>query len=352
MKTTTETLLRQWAMLRHIPRHPGTITAQTLKNRLADEGHAVTKRTVERDLVKLSQAFGLGSDTRDRVQHWFWPENLGVFDIPGMDPAAALGFRIAEAYLRPLLPPVTLDVLGPYFEQAGRVLDVGSSTLKGWQDKVRVIPRGPERRVPWVKPEVQKGVYQALLEERRLRVDYHPKGAEHYQTYEVSPLGLVVREGLLYLVSTLWDYEDIKQLVCHRMTTATVLEKPVERPKGFDLDRYLREQGEFAYPTGKGKIRLRVLFDEAAAQHLSERPLADDQDLKKRRDGRVLLTATVLDTYELRWWLLGFGEQVEVVGPKGLREEFREVVQRMADRYSTARTVSADASKPAATSGR
>jgi predicted DNA-binding transcriptional regulator YafY len=342
MKTITETLLRQWSALQHIPRHPDTITTQTLKDRLADEGHAVTKRTVERDLVKLSQAFGLGSDTRSRVQHWFWPKNLGVFDIPGMGPAAALAFRLAEAHLRPLLPPATLDLLGPHFEQAGRVLDAGNSGLKGWQDKVRVITRGPELRAPQVDPEVQQAVYQALLADRRLQVEYRPKGAGEYQACEVSPLGLVVREGVLYLVSTLWDYRDIKQLVCHRMRTATLLEKQVERPKGFDLDRYIREQGEFAYPTGKGKIRLRALFDEAASQHLSERPLADDQALKERSDGRVLLTATVLDTWELRWWLLGFGEQVEVVGPKGLREELQEVIQRMADRYRTVRAVSAD----------
>jgi predicted DNA-binding transcriptional regulator YafY len=341
MKTSTETLLRQWAMLQHIPRYPRTITTQTLKDRLADEGHEVSKRTVERDLVKLSQVFRLGSETRNRVQHWFWPENLGVFDIPGMGPAAALTFRLAEAHLRPLLPPATLQLLGPYFERAKEVLDAGNSGPKGWQDKVRVIPRGPELRAPQVKPEVQQAVYQALLEERRLRVDYHPKGAGQFQSYEVNPLGLVVREGVLYLVSTLWDYDDIKQLACHRMSTATMLEKPVKRLKGFDLDRYIRGQGEFAYPTGKGKVRLGALFDEAAAEHLYERPLADDQVLKERRDGRVLLTATVLDTYELRWWLLGFGDQVEVVGPKGLRREFARISQAMAGRYSGSGTEAA-----------
>jgi predicted DNA-binding transcriptional regulator YafY len=42
----------------------------------------------------------------------------------------------------------------------------------------------------------------------------------------------------------------------------------------------------------------------------------------------------VLDTLQLRWWLLGFGDQVEVVAPKSLRQEFAETARNMAGYYS------------------
>mgnify|MGYP003324733769 CR=1 FL=1 len=35
------------------------------------------------------------------------------------------------------------------------------------------------------------------------------------------------------------------------------------------------------------------------------------------------------DTSQLRWWLLGFGEQVEVIKPAHLREEFRKTAQKL-----------------------
>ena len=334
MKTSVETLLRQWAMLQKVPREPLAISAKHLGEHLADAGYKVSQRTVERDLVKLSVVFDLTTETRERVQHWFWPKHARVFDIPGMDPATALAFRLAWAHLGALLPPATLQLLAPHFERADEVLGASCSSLKSWQEKVRVITRGPELHAPEVKPDVQQAVYQGLLENRRLQVDYHPKAGGEIQSYEVSPHALVVREGVLYLVSTLWDYDNPVQLACHRMSTASVLDRPVRRPKDFDLDRYIRDQGEFAYPTGKGKIRLLALFDVGAAQHLYERPLSDDQVLKEQRDGRVLLTAKVLDTYELRWWLLGFGEQVEVMGPKGLRREFARTSAAMAARYA------------------
>ena len=43
--------------------------------------------------------------------------------------------------------------------------------------------------------------------------------------------------------------------------------------------------------------------------------------------------ATLEDTAQLRWWLLGFSDQVEVLGPKSLRDEFFELTKKMASIY-------------------
>jgi hypothetical protein len=36
-------------------------------------------------------------------------------------------------------------------------------------------------------------------------------------TYKINPLGIVTKEGMTYLVCTLWDYTDIRQLAVHRI---------------------------------------------------------------------------------------------------------------------------------------
>jgi predicted DNA-binding transcriptional regulator YafY len=50
----------------------------------------------------------------------------------------------------------------------------------------------------------------------------------------------------------------------------------------------------------------------------------------------VTVQATVADTQQLRWWLLGFGDKVEVLGPAGLRAEFAALAARLAARYGQA----------------
>jgi len=83
-------------------------------------------------------------------------------------------------------------------------------------------------------------------------------------------------------------------------------------------------------------IRLEAIFEAASADHLTETPLAADQTITRIDDSHVRLEAAVLDTPQLRWWLLGFGDNVEVVAPEGLRHEFAAVTVAMAAAYSKA----------------
>ena len=86
------------------------------------------------------------------------------------------------------------------------------------------------------------------------------------------------------------------------------------------------------YPWG-GEILLDALFDAEVATHLREPRLSARQTLRYCPDGRVRVTARVRDTQQLRWWLLGFGDLVEVIGPETLREEFAETAREMYSLY-------------------
>ena len=77
-----------------------------------------------------------------------------------------------------------------------------------------------------------------------------------------------------------------------------------------------------------------MLIDEEVAIHLRESRLDKKQEMEGQEDGRSLFTATVRDTGQLRWWLLGFAAQIEIIGPPALREEFRQKTAAMAKRYS------------------
>ncbi|MDQ6996457.1 MAG: WYL domain-containing protein [Mariprofundus sp.] len=57
---------------------------------------------------------------------------------------------------------------------------------------------------------------------------------------------------------------------------------------------------------------------------ITERRFPVDQGVK----------STTQDTHELRWWLLGFGDQVEVLEPVSLRNSFRIIVRNMAEAYN------------------
>jgi predicted DNA-binding transcriptional regulator YafY len=81
-------------------------------------------------------------------------------------------------------------------------------------------------------------------------------------------------------------------------------------------------------------IKLDVVFYGSAGFHLSETPLSKDQKIfEDKKRGGMRVKATLDDTAQLRWWLLGFSDQVEVLGPKALRDEFIEVTKKMVSIY-------------------
>src|SRR5882724_173062 len=324
-------ILRFLTMLRMLPRAPRKIDTAALERRLHDEGYTVTRRTIQRDLHQLARAFPLPCDEH-RPAGWSWAPEAAVLDLPGMDPNTALTFTLVERFLAPLLPRSTLGRIRPYLTQAQQILDaLPTNALGRWSAKVRVIHRGPPLRPPEIDETVLEAVTRGLLDGRRLDVAYRSREKGELLRCELNPLGLVVKGSLAYLVCTFWDYTDVRQVVLHRVHRAEVLDAPASVPEGFDLDGYIRE-GEFGYPVGE-PMRLEAVFRHGAAFHLHDTPLGADQVLTELDDERVLVRATVENPAELRWWLLGFGELVEVLAPIDLRDEFRTRATAMVALY-------------------
>ena len=175
-------------------------------------------------------------------------------------------------------------------------------------------------------------VYEALLKSRRFTVSYRPR-KNQVKPYEVNPLGLILKGSAMYLVATLWDYQDIKQLALHRFSKATLLDKDVSAPGDFSLDAYIAEGG-FDYPTiPEHSIRLTVKINDPIKKYLSETPLSADQQITRLDAMTYQLQATVKDTLQLRWWLRSFAADVEIVEPLSLREEFVESAKALSQIY-------------------
>jgi len=331
MPSNSETLLRQWQMLRSIPRYPAKITAASLKEKLDAEGYRVAKRTVERDLQELSLAFPLMLDNRSKPYGWSWQKDAPAFDLPGLGNNEALTLTLVEQHLQQLMPASTLDVLAPYFKAAHQHLASlpKAKHMLGWPDKVRsVVPMQP-LLPPRIIPEIQRIISEALLSDRQLQISYRPRGKKSAK-YRIHPLALVQRGPLLYLYVRMFDYEDTRILALHRITLAEMLPETTQYPPNFNLDNEIA-QGRFSFGDGT-RIQLKAKFDGDSGVHLYETPLSQDQVIEELPEG-MFITATVADTPQLAWWLLALGASVEVLEPTSLREKIAHTVREMGDIY-------------------
>jgi predicted DNA-binding transcriptional regulator YafY len=334
MNKQYDTIFRHIKMLRMIPREPGEITANTLCERLKDQGFGTSIRTIQRDLIKYSTVFPINCrEDTSKTKFWHFIKDSYPFDIPEMSPLSAFTFSLAESFLKLMLPAAITRQLDPHFRSAKNFLEKlqGPSWVK-WSEKIRVVPRYQHLIPAAIKPDVLETIHEAIWKERQLEAVYKPREPKGEKEYVIHPLGLIFRNEVIYLVCTLWCYEDIKQLALHRFQSVKLLEGLRNVPESFNLDKYI-QQGGISFPLRDKKIKLKVLFDSDAALHLKETPLSEDQKLVKQKDGKVLMTATVRETSELHWWLLGFGEYVEIQGPEYLRTVFKERSANMAVLY-------------------
>ena len=329
-----DAVYRQWKILELIPRYPQKISIKQIMESLAEQSVAVPQyRTIQRDLDTLSEVFPYLQTKREGgANHWYMGSEGGVVEIPRMEAHTALAFHLAQGNLQSQLPPSALGDLQSHFVTATKLLDKSTSQYAGWREKIRVVPQTQQLIAPPVDAEVLEVVYRSLLESYCFDAKYYGRRSDQYASYRVNPLALILRGTITYLVCTLNTYTDIRLLSLHRFVEALVTEEPVKKPPGYDIDRYM-EQGHADFLLG-AYIELEMLIDEEVAIHLRESLLDKSQKITLQADGRSVFTATVRDTGQLRWWLLGFAAQIEIIGPSTLREEFRQKTEAMAKRYS------------------
>ncbi|QGM21755.1 WYL domain-containing protein [Spiribacter sp. 2438] len=329
----TDTLLRHWVMLRRIPRHPRKVTVRELLDYLRDQGYTTTERTIQRDLNRLSgQIFGLMQDDRSRPHGWCWGRDAVQMDIPGMEPQTALAFKLAEHFSGRLMAPSTRSSLEPYFRQAEQVLAETPSPVSAWPEKIQSTTRGQSLIPPAVDAGILHVVYDGLFNDRQFRARYQRRYDGEVRDYVISPLGIVFRDGVVYLVCQRNGQDEVVHLAMHRFLEAEGLDEPVHRPADFDLSDYVHRGGlNFKLSEEPLAITLRVTAETAV--HLEETPLSEDQRMTAEVDARRQLTATVPDTAQLRWWLMGLGDQAEVIAPDALRDELIGRIRRALAQY-------------------
>ena len=328
---THETLKRQWLLLNRMP-HRSRKGTRYFKEALSEMGMDVSLRTIQRDLKELSRHFPLQSD-EERISGWKWMEDAPIFDVPGMDPHAALAFKMIHLHLGKMLPESCLNFLRPYTQRAGDVLrQLEDGGISQWPKKIARISRHITLEPPEIDSLILSTVYDGLLLEKQLKIGYCNRGSHETKNGVVHPLGLVFVDNVTYLVCTFWNYDNLRQVALHRIDSAQLLEDSSNTPAGFLLKDYIAA-GHFDSPQGDGTIQLKCLFDPYVAKHLEESPINHTQTLTTQGDGRIQLVADVEDTAQLRWWILAFGDQVEITGPENLRKAIVKTLKKAILRY-------------------
>lgn len=216
-------------------------------------------------------------------------------------------------------------------------LQYQASNLGQWKHHLFTLPS--LLLAPKYDDTIINTIHQVIIDEKRLKIRYIAKWQTEPCTRWIYPKGIVFIDNMMYLTgfykvdehisTTQKEYLDAnRNYAIIRIQSAEIMDEPIpDWVKNFNLAE-LSQQGVLEpHLTQRGKrITLKLKINHFAAQHLSERPLSDNQTLEPIDDNKLLLTATVMNTLRLEDWLISMSHMSEVIEPTALREN---VIERL-----------------------
>jgi predicted DNA-binding transcriptional regulator YafY len=305
-----ETLRIQLELMRRIPRDR-LVTTQELCKQIKAAGYDRDIRSIQRMLKSLSEAdFGIECDERGNQYGYKWKQKSSGFVAPSLTHQESLTLMLVEQQLKSLLPPVVMQSMAGFFDQAKHNLsdmtDEHAKLNRQWLKKIRVV----SEMQPLLPPSIAEGVLdvisQALYMNHKLSVVY-VNNQRVEKEHLIKPLGLAQQGTRMYLVCQFEGHENFRILALHRIKHVSSTLEPFKRPGDFDLEQYDGE-GHFAVGRGK-KIKLSFCIAKGPGKHILESPLSKDQT-HQEFDDHYKITATVMETLLLDRWLKSFGDGV------------------------------------------
>ena len=297
-------------ILQRIPR-THKITTKQLHEQLKEAGYTREKRTIERHLVHLCEKFAIERDESSRPYGYRWVKGSQGISLSRLSEQESLLLLFAEQQLANLLPASLMKSMESFFAQAQYNLGTHDSQErnKEWLTKVRVVSETQPLIAPKVKSDVFEQVSNALYNNKWLHLEYQKPSGKQSKA-EVMPLGLAQQGTRFYLVCRYKGFSNERSLALHRIVSAKASTLSFDRPPEFDLQKY-DDDGRFGFGEGR-RIKLTFRINKVVGAHLLESKLSKDQT-EKEIGTDYEITATVVDSAQLKWWLRGFGEHVSHV---------------------------------------
>ena len=125
---------------------------------------------------------------------------------------------------------------------------------------------------------------------------------------------------------------EVRTFNVSRIVSLEMLSDVYSMPNGFSLERHFRNAWYFIPGPGPDD-NVVIRFQPLVARNVAEVLWHKTQRLKFQDDGTLLFHARVSAINEIVWWILGYGDQAEVLQPLKLRRLVAHRARVMVERY-------------------
>ncbi len=304
-------------------------TGQAHNTKTLSQLCSVSRRTIFRDLEAL----------RDVGVPLHFDEINQRYHIPGTYFLPPTNFNIEEA----LAVIVLCHELGnksrlPFYSAAtSAAMKLEGALPSRLRDQLAEITSAIQIRLEPANPlEGKQTVYDqlrtAIRDSRAVRIVYGSLTEGEEITTRLSPYRLLFSRRAWYIIGRSSIHRQTRTFHVGRIIQLEQLDDHFKKPRGFSIERYFRNAWHLIPEPGPDQD-VAIRFSPKVAQNVAEVAWHSTQRVEFRDDGTMDYHVTVSGLNEISWWILGYGDQAEVLAPNKLRHLIASRAARMVECY-------------------
>ena len=306
----------------------------------SDENHALTQQEIIR---LLQQNYAMECDRRSVKNNVLSLQEMG-YDISMEKGYRLMSRDLDDSELRILIDSVLFSKSISTRQAKGLIEKLRNHASNYFNAKVSHVCNLPDLPCTVNKQALYAldSINDAISEKRKISFIYNKMGTDfkmhptREEPYIVNPYQIVANNGRFYIIGNYDKYDNIIHFRVDKMTNVRILDekaKPMkqipELKDGLSLPKHMAEH---MYMFSGESVPVELETTEDMMQELVDW-FGNDFRVEKIKNGKIR-ARVVCNTKAMRFWALQYGPYVEVIKPKGLRDNIKKDIAEMARKYS------------------
>ena len=201
------------------------------------------------------------------------------------------------------------------------------------------LKQGAERIIEFEENPYLKGsehittLFQAILGKQVLDVSYQGFKQAKPTVLRFHPYYLKQYNNRWFVFGLNEEFKSLTNMALDRIHAVAPAKGGYIANKDIDFTEYFDDVVGVSVPLDQKPVKVELLVTAELLPYIHTKPIHGSQKVGKGLDGRTAVTLQVIPNYELETVLLAFGEGVEVLAPKALRDRLKARVKATAARY-------------------
>lgn len=202
--------------------------------------------------------------------------------------------------------------------------------LRGQADAIQIRLHQPSPLAD--KFPIYRDLLETIPRRRCVRIEYDSLFDRAIIQTRLSPYRLLFTGHSWYVIGRSSVHRSVRTFNLTRVRGLEPTEDCYEIPRNFSIDRYLGNAWHIVPGSGPDHEVL-VRFGKTVARNVAEVKWHKTQQLKWNDDGSLDFQIKVKGLKEIMWWILGYGDEAEVVEPPELRRLIATHARHMLRKY-------------------